>query len=231
MCFQAHADRVRSIHFMSDSCLITGSNRGVVKRWDISGKDEDVSKVKKAGASRLIKSSAPIAKEVTLNLSSAPAAESSAPVEIISNDLDISKEPEIQQNRRPTRFLDYYFRDAIAQKTSDQSKDTANKGTSSAADSRSQQQTITVKQQAITSNSSSSAIPVKQVPISTLDIPLRVVDSNLDDAVVAAAVAADPSPKDLRVKVCLFLSLDCISCVEFYANLYVVLPRCIYEGH
>ncbi|KAJ1436151.1 WD40-repeat-containing domain protein [Ochromonadaceae sp. CCMP2298] len=35
--FQAHSNRVRSLHFSADQVLLTGSNKGVVKRWDLSG--------------------------------------------------------------------------------------------------------------------------------------------------------------------------------------------------
>lgn len=85
--FEAH-DRVRSVHFVSESIIVSGGNNGVIKRWDLEAEDgtertSPKKRTKKQG-----------------NKADAQGVES-------------TKSQKIEDVKLGGRFIDFYFQDAI----------------------------------------------------------------------------------------------------------------------
>eukprot|EP01038_Epipyxis_sp_PR26KG_P005389 gene5389-7472_t len=113
--FQAHADRVRSIHFLSEVVLITGSNKGVVKRWDLSGRspddnDNDNEKID----------------EDLIDIDDSSNNLSDNNVYDNDEEMDGDQIDELKSFHAPSRFIDYYFSEAILQNTKSDSLNNKN---------------------------------------------------------------------------------------------------------
>eukprot|EP01040_Poterioochromonas_malhamensis_P011491 gene11491-12527_t len=102
--FQAHYDKIRSIHYYSDEILFSGSENGIIKRWDLASPDKNQrSSTKRVNAwSSLTYTSAQEIASSDVGRKLTDSTPSTSPLERKDDD-----------DYHPKRFVDFYFQEAI----------------------------------------------------------------------------------------------------------------------
>ena len=114
--FQAD-DRVRSIHFASESIIVTGGNSGCVKRWDLNG-EEGTSRVSPPSTKRKVKQQDNRVRSETRRAVNKVVPESARHYR--EGQRPTSRSTQSRTTFRNTgRFIDFYFRAAIENQEAD----------------------------------------------------------------------------------------------------------------
>lgn len=204
--FQAHKDRVRSIHFLSDSILITGSNKGVVKRWDLSNNPSDVTSIDVKE-----KVSGDVIPEM-LRLED-------------TDEMDATSDERTLSTAKPSRFLDYYFREAImdgdgllesSKKTAGQQENelfsqqpSNNRNKSKISGVNGAVSNLISTMNLVQDTKEKSRLKGKRA--TTVASNPQVIESSSSEPSKSSSAEDDPSPPDRRVSVSLlFLSAESI---------------------